>query len=498
MEQLGVLKNSTCPWLKLTPQQQILLKQQRMLQEQERTRIMEQQLVQDLIQEQLEEQREAEDVAEVSCPTGQVSIEDRGLSTNQDSKINHEQDQMVIEVEPLTSDHTSSPAVVSELSQDQFTFTGADQSTSTSNAPTNSPGRAVSQPSTLPFPEKMKYAKLRIPDNFPPILARILLGPMLFATTQQLEDASDEQTTDGDSSQKDSAKKKKAKHGRGPRSGASSVFSNLEIDLMGNGLEDDAAHIEEKLGYRFQDLSNLQEALTHCSVQHQRNNQRLEFLGDAVLDMAVATILYSRFGYTNQGILSASKSDVVNNKNLAGISLKFELYKHMTVNSVSLRNEFYDIQVWRDAEKEKETNAKIKFAVSKRVHHQQQERKALAKLHDQAATIDLDEEAAVAAAVAAVAAAAANFVEGSNSNDGIDSSRPDASSAATAATAGATATPADNVIPVEETVNVISVSAAGALADLFEALIGAIFLDCHGNLEVIKSVILKVGLLPPE
>ena len=32
-------------------------------------------------------------------------------------------------------------------------------------------------------------------------------------------------------------------------------------------------------GYRFQDISILEEALTHCSVQHKKSNQRLEFLG---------------------------------------------------------------------------------------------------------------------------------------------------------------------------------------------------------------------------
>ncbi len=80
------------------------------------------------------------------------------------------------------------------------------------------------------------------------------------------------------------------------------------------------AALETQLGYRFirQDLLTL--ALTHCSVPLQpgeEHNETLEFLGDAVLDMAVSDLLIRRFPESREGELSKMRASLVNAQVLA-------------------------------------------------------------------------------------------------------------------------------------------------------------------------------------
>lgn len=66
-------------------------------------------------------------------------------------------------------------------------------------------------------------------------------------------------------------------------------------------------NLQVALGYRFRDLSLLSLALTHPSVAHeegggQNHNQRLEFLGDAVIQLAITSELYQRFPGLGEGL----------------------------------------------------------------------------------------------------------------------------------------------------------------------------------------------------
>ena len=67
------------------------------------------------------------------------------------------------------------------------------------------------------------------------------------------------------------------------------------------------------LGYQFQDPSLLDEALTHSSAADSRlrSNERMEFLGDAVLDLVVCDELYQRFPDYFEGEMTKLKSAVV-------------------------------------------------------------------------------------------------------------------------------------------------------------------------------------------
>ncbi len=78
--------------------------------------------------------------------------------------------------------------------------------------------------------------------------------------------------------------------------------------------------IEKKLGYKFKNSEHLKKALTHSSFANEaslESNERLEFLGDAVLGFIVARILYDRFPDASEGKLSKMRSAIVSRMNFA-------------------------------------------------------------------------------------------------------------------------------------------------------------------------------------
>jgi ribonuclease III len=87
----------------------------------------------------------------------------------------------------------------------------------------------------------------------------------------------------------------------------------------------------KSLGYRFRDLSLLHEALTHGSYVHERvgqdlaDNERLEFLGDAVLELCITDILLARYPDHREGPLSKGRSAVVNEQVLAILARQYHL-----------------------------------------------------------------------------------------------------------------------------------------------------------------------------
>lgn len=81
--------------------------------------------------------------------------------------------------------------------------------------------------------------------------------------------------------------------------------------------------LEEKLGYHFQDLNWLERALTHRSIQVKgahSDYERLEFLGDAVLDLAVAQLLLDAYPEAREGDLSKMRAALVNTSMLAEVA----------------------------------------------------------------------------------------------------------------------------------------------------------------------------------
>ena len=96
-----------------------------------------------------------------------------------------------------------------------------------------------------------------------------------------------------------------------------------------DGGTDPLQALQEHLGYRFRDLRIFLQSLTHTSYGYEnlqeqtlalRDNERLEFLGDAILDLVVSDILLESFPNANEGQLSKMRASVVNEKTLAGVA----------------------------------------------------------------------------------------------------------------------------------------------------------------------------------
>jgi ribonuclease-3 len=89
--------------------------------------------------------------------------------------------------------------------------------------------------------------------------------------------------------------------------------------------------LQVKLGYQFQDQELLDAALRHSSYAHEhaelagQSNERLEFLGDAVLELVVTHLLYERFPLASEGQLSKARSGVVNESRLAATARRLDL-----------------------------------------------------------------------------------------------------------------------------------------------------------------------------
>lgn len=82
--------------------------------------------------------------------------------------------------------------------------------------------------------------------------------------------------------------------------------------------------LQQSLGYQFRETALLRQALTHRSA-HAFNNERLEFLGDGVLNFAVADMLYRRYPQAPEGDLSRMRARLVREETLAEIAQRLDL-----------------------------------------------------------------------------------------------------------------------------------------------------------------------------
>jgi len=94
--------------------------------------------------------------------------------------------------------------------------------------------------------------------------------------------------------------------------------------------------VEELLGYRFRDPTLLDEALTHASHKNEVGGdvvdyERLEFLGDAVVELAVSELLFRRLPGAREGRLTQLRARLVNARTLATIARHLGLGAHIRV-----------------------------------------------------------------------------------------------------------------------------------------------------------------------
>lgn len=95
--------------------------------------------------------------------------------------------------------------------------------------------------------------------------------------------------------------------------------------------------LQLRLGYTFRDLSLLRQALTHRSFGRP-NNERLEFLGDSILNCVVASILFESFDTVDEGDLSRLRANLVNQQALHEIAQRLDLSAELRLGDGELRS----------------------------------------------------------------------------------------------------------------------------------------------------------------
>ena len=96
--------------------------------------------------------------------------------------------------------------------------------------------------------------------------------------------------------------------------------------------------LEERLGYKFQNIELITEALTHKSSKHGKNNERLEFLGDAVLDLIVGEHLFKKFPDVDEGDLSKLRASLVNEKGFEKLAKSINLGSYIFLSQAEENN----------------------------------------------------------------------------------------------------------------------------------------------------------------
>ncbi|NPA87891.1 ribonuclease III [Caminibacter pacificus] len=99
-----------------------------------------------------------------------------------------------------------------------------------------------------------------------------------------------------------------------------------------------AEELQKSLGYQFKDEKLITEALTHRSYTKDFNNERLEYLGDAVLDLIVGEYLYHLFPDAEEGMLSKLRAALVNEDSFDKLAKKLDLGKYLFLSPAEENN----------------------------------------------------------------------------------------------------------------------------------------------------------------
>ncbi len=95
-------------------------------------------------------------------------------------------------------------------------------------------------------------------------------------------------------------------------------------------------HLEETIGYVFKNRGLFEQAVTHSSCFNEKkesrrsDNEKLEYLGDAILNTVVSILLYKKYKNRDEGFLSNARSSLVKRETLTEIAKQISLGKHMS------------------------------------------------------------------------------------------------------------------------------------------------------------------------
>ncbi len=97
--------------------------------------------------------------------------------------------------------------------------------------------------------------------------------------------------------------------------------------------EKDIGKLEKALGFTFKNQVLLLEAITHKSFSSSEdNNQRLEFLGDSILNTIISEYLFDEFGHDNEGKMTSMRASLVNENSLYELAKKIKLNEFMLMS----------------------------------------------------------------------------------------------------------------------------------------------------------------------
>lgn len=101
--------------------------------------------------------------------------------------------------------------------------------------------------------------------------------------------------------------------------------------------ERDLRRLQSEIGHQFADIGLLELALTHSSVEGSsvnghRSNERLEFLGDRVLGLVIADMIYTTFPDEEEGSMARRHASLVRREALAAVAVKLDLSDHIRMS----------------------------------------------------------------------------------------------------------------------------------------------------------------------
>jgi len=101
---------------------------------------------------------------------------------------------------------------------------------------------------------------------------------------------------------------------------------------------EDLSKLEKRIAYSFNDKQLIIEALTHKSYKKPYNNERLEFLGDAVLDLIVGEYLFKIFPKSDEGMLSKIRASLVSEGGFARLAIELDLGNYLFLSMAEENN----------------------------------------------------------------------------------------------------------------------------------------------------------------
>lgn len=100
----------------------------------------------------------------------------------------------------------------------------------------------------------------------------------------------------------------------------------------------DLSSLSRRLGVNFRDPALLELALTHRSISGSKNNERLEFLGDAILGMVIADFLFREYPREKEGRLTRLRATLVRQESLAAVARELRLGDELRLGSGELKS----------------------------------------------------------------------------------------------------------------------------------------------------------------